>query len=31
MKHMSKLALAALMSTTMLTGAALAESHVPEV
>lgn len=30
MKHMSKLALAALMSTTMLTGAALAESHVPE-
>lgn len=30
MKRMSKLALAALMSTTMLTGAALAESHVPE-
>ena len=30
MKHMSKLAVATLLSTTMLTGAAIAESHVPE-
>ncbi|MEC7764763.1 MAG: peptide ABC transporter substrate-binding protein [Pseudomonadota bacterium] len=30
MKHMSKLALATLLSSTMLTGVAIAESHVPE-